>query len=292
MIDESHVQGSDAWLALRRTKVTASDIPIIMGVSPYKTAKQLFLEKIGEVEPSFPSPAMQYGTEMEPEARETFNKRNGSDVFPCVRIHPENEWLMASIDGIGKNFWEEDILVEIKCPYSQKIPEEIPEHHLIQMQAQMYCSGIKLGCYFVYLKSGVYSSRSVHFDSCLLDKWLPRSKVFYDCMIAEDFTAFEALDWNICNDAQMKEYLEDYFYECQHLKECEERVEWYKTKIIGMCSDLQTKSDGYKIEKRTRKGLINYKKIEALKDIDLEKYRGPETHYWQISADTNEIQPH
>jgi len=45
------------------------------------------------------------------------------------------------------------------------------------------------------------------------------------------------------------------------------------------------KTCGLKIDRVTRKGSINYKEIDALKDIDLEKYRKPVSVYWQISED-------
>ena len=38
-------QQSPEWFEWRKTGITASDMPIIMGVSPYKTPWQLWAEK-------------------------------------------------------------------------------------------------------------------------------------------------------------------------------------------------------------------------------------------------------
>ena len=113
------IQQSNEWLELRKNKIGASDAPVIMHVSPWKTPYQLWEEKLGLKE-SFSSSAMKRGLEMEESARKAFEKETGLVVFPQVLFHKEHEWMMASLDGIdieGKN------IVEIKCP--GKVDHEI-----------------------------------------------------------------------------------------------------------------------------------------------------------------------
>ena len=42
-------QRSPEWLQWRSQGITASDIPIILGLSPYKTPWQLWAEKVGRI---------------------------------------------------------------------------------------------------------------------------------------------------------------------------------------------------------------------------------------------------
>lgn len=54
---------------------------------------------------------------------------------------PESPWLLATPDAIGFNgiAWH---LVELKCPYSRKIPQdvdEVPLKYVLQLQIQMHC---------------------------------------------------------------------------------------------------------------------------------------------------------
>ena len=44
-------QRSDEWLNWRSLGVTATDIPVILGLSPYKTVWQLWAEKTGRINP-------------------------------------------------------------------------------------------------------------------------------------------------------------------------------------------------------------------------------------------------
>ena len=49
----------------RKDRITASDVPAIMGTSPWKTKLDVWIEKCMEVESLVPSPAMQWGSLME-----------------------------------------------------------------------------------------------------------------------------------------------------------------------------------------------------------------------------------
>ena len=52
------LQGSPEWLTYRRTHIMASDAPILMLESPYKTVRDLYLEKTYGTE-QVCTPAMQ-----------------------------------------------------------------------------------------------------------------------------------------------------------------------------------------------------------------------------------------
>ena len=49
------------------------------------------------------------------------------------QVHAEHEWIGVSPDGVI----DEQTLIEIKCPFSKKIPEHPPAHYLDQVQLQM-----------------------------------------------------------------------------------------------------------------------------------------------------------
>ena len=105
------VQGSHEWLAFRKTKITATDAPVIMGVSPWKTKRQLYYEKLSDDNGStFKSKRMQRGIDLEPLARDLFILNHGYMCKPCVIV---KDWAMASLDGMDES---RQIIVEIKCP--------------------------------------------------------------------------------------------------------------------------------------------------------------------------------
>jgi putative phage-type endonuclease len=145
----------------------ASDSPIIMGYSSYKTPYQLYLEKTGIVSNDDEINEQQYwGNEIEPLIIKRFAKENNVTVdLPDTIYHPEYPFLFANLDG-----WisAENAVVEAKCANSYQRKEwdmacsdGIPLVYLIQIAKQVavtnatrgYCAVLIGGCeyrQFVY----------------------------------------------------------------------------------------------------------------------------------------------
>ena len=93
------IQNTHEWLEFRRKKIGASDAPVILEVSPWKTPYQLWIEKTSGT-PSITTHHQKRGLELEELARQTFEKKTGTIMFPKVVLHPSFDWMMASLDGI------------------------------------------------------------------------------------------------------------------------------------------------------------------------------------------------
>jgi putative phage-type endonuclease len=93
-------QGSDEWLAARRDLITSTDIPVILGLSPYKSEATLAREKLGIVEPTEQTLVMRVGLALEPVIQEEYERRTGVKLrrFHAMVRHPEIEWAAASPD--------------------------------------------------------------------------------------------------------------------------------------------------------------------------------------------------
>lgn len=152
-------QGTDEWFAARCGKVTASRVADVVaklkngkrGASREMYMGQLIAERLsGEPVPSFSSAAMQWGTEIEPMAREAYEFAHDVEVAQVGFIdHPSIENSGASPDGmIG-----DDGLIEIKAPNTSThidtlLGASIQAKYIDQMQWQMACTGRKW-CDFV-----------------------------------------------------------------------------------------------------------------------------------------------
>lgn len=152
-------QHSDEWHAARAGRVTASRIADLMartktgyGASRKNYGAELLIERLtGAVDVGgFVSPAMQWGTDNEPEARDTYAFVTGLAVAKIgFVIHPTIEMAGASPDGLVAD----DGLVEIKCPNTGThvetlLTERVPAKYILQMQWQMACTG-RAWCDFV-----------------------------------------------------------------------------------------------------------------------------------------------
>lgn len=146
-------QGSPEWIAVRLGKVTASRIADVIartktgwGASRANYMAELLTERLTGVRAeSYVSPAMQWGTDQEPNARAAYEFLHDCTVEPGSYFdHPSIPMSGASPDGlIGPAG-----LVEIKCPNTATHIEtlqggSVPHKYIAQIQWQMACTGRK-----------------------------------------------------------------------------------------------------------------------------------------------------
>ncbi len=177
------VQQSEEWLNFRKSKIGASDAPIIMGVSPWKTAHELWMEKMSCENTVISNSSMERGIELEPIARDLFENLLSVKVEPRVKIHPKYEWMIASLDGIDD---DQKIMVEIKCPNKRdhKLAEEgkIPDKYYPQLQHQLEVCQLDMGYYFSFNGKNTALVKIYRNDEYI--KLLIREELkFYECMI-------------------------------------------------------------------------------------------------------------
>jgi putative phage-type endonuclease len=129
-------QGSGDWLTWRRGGLGSSDIPIIMGVSPWRTPHQLWQEKTKKIEAKqFSNFAIERGNRLEPKARAMFELLMDESFPPFVAEHPEFPQFRVSLDG-----WSEGLsaILEIKCPgeadHTKAKNGEVPEKYIWQVE--------------------------------------------------------------------------------------------------------------------------------------------------------------
>lgn len=152
------VQGTDEWHKLRLGKVTASRVADVVAktksgysASRANYAAELIQERLtGLRTEGFTSAAMQWGTDMEPEARSAYEFFRAEEVVQVPFVgHPTIGDAGASPDGLVGP----EGLVEIKCPNTATHIEtlrfkQVPAKYITQMQWQMACTGRKW-CDFV-----------------------------------------------------------------------------------------------------------------------------------------------
>lgn len=167
---------------LRRNFIGASDAPIIMGDSPWKTPAKLYREKVG-LDLSDVSYAMQRGIMMEAEARYLFYRETGISVYPIRVQHAEIHWMMASMDGLNM---DRTVAVEIKCPMGKDhqvaAEEKLPEKYFAQLQHQMEVLDLDEMFYMSYHPDSHYIF-TVKRDKEYAIKLIEKEKKFYDYLI-------------------------------------------------------------------------------------------------------------
>lgn len=275
-------QGSPEWLEFRKTRIGASDSPIIMGVSPWKTPYQLWREKLfgEETKKTY---WMQRGNDLEDSARQEYEYMTNSIVFPTVRVHPEYEWCIASLDGIDM---EGQRMVEIKCcghkDHTTALGGQVPEKYMPQLQHQMAVTGLDRCHYFSFDgEEGVIIE--VERDEQYIKTMLDRELSFYNCLI--NFTAPDLTDRDFVHrtDEAFSRLASEYKLLYAEQKEIEAQLENVKKDLIALADGKNCKNDLVQISRVVRKGTVDYKAIPELMGVDLEPYRKKPMEFFKIS---------
>ena len=151
-------QRSEEWFAARLGKVTASRVSDLMAKTKtgYSASRANYMAELicermtGTQADRFQNAAMQWGTDMEPQARAAYAFLADADVTETGFVpHPAIAMFGASPDGLVGD----DGLVEIKCPNTAThldtlLSEVVPGQYVTQMQVQMACTG-RAWCDFV-----------------------------------------------------------------------------------------------------------------------------------------------
>lgn len=138
------LQKNDPNVTEKRTQyVGGSDVPVILGLSKYKTQYELAREKAGIVQPDFISnPYVQFGNKMEPYIREYINTVNSLEFITETFVDKEN-MIRSNVDGIDL---ENKILLEIKT-HGANPTEKVYE---AQMQLYFHQTGCSYGWLAMY----------------------------------------------------------------------------------------------------------------------------------------------
>ena len=92
----------EEWLKLRQTGLGGSDVAAVLGLSPYKTALDVFLEKTGTKQPSVDNVKMKAGRMLEDVVALWWALDNGYKIRRDfkIRFHPRHRCLLANIDRL------------------------------------------------------------------------------------------------------------------------------------------------------------------------------------------------
>ena len=133
------------WLEERRKGIGGSDIAAILGLSPWKTAYQVYREKRKEVEDWSGNDLTDWGKRMEPAIRQWYSDTTGRSVRLPDKImyHSKHPFMLASLDG----FTDDGRIVEIKTARSGKKwgepgTDQIPDYYAVQVHHYMTVTGL------------------------------------------------------------------------------------------------------------------------------------------------------
>lgn len=214
-----------AWLAARTHGIGGSDVGAICGVSPFSSARQIYLKKTGQYDEhdSKASEAarerMHFGHMLEPIVAEEFAARDlvgDFEGYTLVDIdatmqHKDYPWALANVDRLivdkeGKPWG----ILECKTTSEYMNDEwesgEILESYVYQLNWYMWILGLDRGCFACLVGGNKFYSYTVfRNDELLNDVIIPAAKSFwFDNVLALKEPEMQATDKDFADELYSK----------------------------------------------------------------------------------------
>ena len=269
-------QNTPEWHRWRRQGIGASDAPVIMGETAFKTPRTLWSIKTGRMQEGSAGPAARRGRELERFARRAYERQTGIQMEPLCLVHEEFEWMRASLDGLS---FDGSTLLEIKCPLSLRDRASaqegrIPSQYHAQLQHQLEVSGAERAHYW-----------SFHGTDGILVEIRP------DREYAKRLVEAEAAFWQLVKENRWPELANEeldlsadpkWRHAALRYREVRLRLEnatseehKLRAMLACMATARRTYGCGVEVLKSSRKGAVDYSAVPELRGVNLEPYRKP-----------------
>ena len=175
----------EEWLKYRTQGIGGSDVSIIAGINPFRSAHQLWLEKTGQAEPEETESEYAYfGTLLEPVVRREFTHRTGIKVRQKHMLLQSVEYpfMFADLDGVINEDGEPAIF-EAKTASQYKAglwEEEVPAGYILQVQHYMAVTGAKKTYIAALVGGNHFVCHEVERDEEMIGKIIAMEKYFWE----------------------------------------------------------------------------------------------------------------
>ena len=185
------------WLAVRKQGIGSSDAAAAVGLNPYKSQLELWMEKTGrdtslpKLDPHDEESPAYWGNILEPIVATHYSKRSGHRVrrINAVLQHPDPKlpWMLANIDRevIGA----EDVQI-LECKTAgingaRLWKEGVPEYVQLQVMHQLAVTGKQAADVAVLLGGQHLEIHRIERDESMIARLVDLERLFWDYVISD-----------------------------------------------------------------------------------------------------------
>jgi putative phage-type endonuclease len=179
---------TEAQRQARSEFIGASDAAAAIGINPYQTPYQLYLDKTGQSEPFNGNELTYWGSVLEPPIANRLSEETGLKLRKHGQtiIAKEHPFMGCHLDYKVSGA---PIVVEIKTggfftrnSWGESGSDQIPDQYLIQVQHQMICTGYRQALLGVLLGGQEFRHYSIPFDESLAEIIIQKERGFWECV--------------------------------------------------------------------------------------------------------------
>ncbi|WP_034293862.1 YqaJ viral recombinase family protein [Herbaspirillum sp. RV1423] len=288
LVDTRKIERAD-WLEVRKTGIGGSDAAAAVGLSPYKSQLELWLEKTGR-DADLPKPnpddstePVYWGTLLEPIVAAAYTKQTGHRVrkINAVLQHPSIPFMLANLDREVVGVPGVQVL-ECKTAgeYGAKLWQEgVPEYVQLQVQHQLVVTGKQAADVAVLICGQKLEVHRIQRDDQLISRLIPLEAKFWEYVVNDipppvdgSESAERALRClypgnstfvDFSNDRRLSAVFADLILLREDIKAKEAQAEQFKQTLQQAMGDASVA--------RLETGKITYKRSKDSASIDLDK---------------------
>ncbi|MPV71440.1 YqaJ viral recombinase family protein [Burkholderia sp. BE17] len=186
----------DDWLAVRRTGIGGSDAAAAVGLNPYMSPLELWLDKTGRADglprpdPADTTSPTYWGTLLEPIVAAVYTQQTGNKVrkVNAVLRHPTIPWMLANIDRevIGAR----DVQI-LECKTAGEFGarlwrDGVPEYVQLQVQHQLAVTGKSAAHVAVLICGQALEVHRIERDDTLIGRLIELEARFWQQFVETD----------------------------------------------------------------------------------------------------------
>jgi putative phage-type endonuclease len=185
------------WLAVRKGGIGSSDAAAAVGLNPYKSQLELWLEKTGrdaslpKIDPQDEESPAYWGNVLEPIVAWHYSKRSSNRVrrINAVLQHPDPKlpWMLANIDRevIGSD----DVQI-LECKTAgingaRLWKEGVPEYVQLQVMHQLAVTGKQAADVAVLLGGQHLEIHRIERDESMIARLIDLERLFWDYVVSD-----------------------------------------------------------------------------------------------------------
>lgn len=147
LVEDITALSEEEWLEWRKKGIGGSDVAAVLGISPWKSGRELFYEKIGRkpvIEEDMNWVALEVGHRLEDLVAEIYRRKTGYKVYPIRKIlqHPLYPFMIADVDFFVEKPNGRRGILETKTSHLNNIVKwkdgQVPRHY--ELQGKHYLS--------------------------------------------------------------------------------------------------------------------------------------------------------
>jgi putative phage-type endonuclease len=269
-------QNTPEWHRWRMQGIGASDAPVIMGDTPFKTPRTLWSIKTGRMQEGAGGPAARRGRALEWSARRAYERKTGIQMEPLCLVHQEFQWMRASLDGLS---FDGSTVLEIKCPLSLRDRASaqegrVPHQYNAQLQHQLEVSGAEQAHYWSFDgTNGILIQ--IHPNREYAKRLIEAELEFWQLVEENRWPDLANEELDLSADPQWRQAALRYREVRLRLESAALEEHQLRVTLERMATARRTYGCGVEVLKSSRKGAVNYSAVPELRGVNLEPYRKP-----------------